>query len=223
MMPKLQAQVLVRKLQGLIDAAFARRAHGPAAHALRTALPPHCITRRCGTDTAEPVAAASPKPTLTPTLILTLTSLPPTPTRMRSPAEHPGPHPLARILEYLDELRSRGCFGGDSQQGAAPAKLPLPALLEQVARLRPGEARAGRSVAERAFTVLTERWLATALIDAARLDAATARISAADGAARDAAVLAELVSLAAPPRQHGEEALGGRREDECTLTSQGPG
>ena len=220
MMPKLQAQVLVRKLQGLIDAAFARRAHGPAAHALRTALPPHCITRRCGTDTAEPVAAASPKPTLTPTLTLTLTSLPPTPTRMRSPAEHPGPHPLARILEYLDELRSRGCFGGDSQQGAAPAKLPLPALLEQVARLRPGEARAGRSVAERAFTVLTERWLATALIDAARLDAATARISAADGAARDAAVLAELVSLAAPPapRQHGEE---GRREDECTLTSQG--
>ena len=217
MMAKLQAQVLVRKLQGLIDAAFARRARGPAAHALRTALPPHCITRRCGTDTAEPVAAASPKPTLTPTLTLTLASPPPTPTRMRSPAEHPGPHPLARILEYLDELRSRGCFGGDRQQGAAPAKLPLPALLEQVARLRPGEARAGRSVAERAFTVLTERWLATALIDAARLDAATARISAADGAARDAAVLAELVSLAAPPapRQHGEE---GRREDECTLT-----
>ena len=214
MMAKLQAQVFVRKLQGLIDAAFARRARGPAAHALRTALPPHGITRRCATDTAEPVAA-SPKPTLTPTLTLTLAS--PTPTRMRSPAEHPGPHPLARILEYLDELRSRGCFGGDSQQGAAPAKLPLPALLEQVARLRPGEARAGRSVAERAFTVLTERWLATALIDAARLDAATARISAADGAARDAAVLAELVSLAAPsaPRQHGEE---GRREDECTLT-----
>ena len=213
-MAKLQAQVFVRKLQGLIDAAFARRARGPAAHALRTALPPHGITRRCATDTAEPVAA-SPKPTLTPTLTLTLAS--PTPTRMRSPAEHPGPHPLARILEYLDELRSRGCFGGDSQQGAAPAKLPLPALLEQVARLRPGEARAGRSVAERAFTVLTERWLATALIDAARLDAATARISAADGAARDAAVLAELVSLAAPsaPRQHGEE---GRREDECTLT-----
>ena len=50
MMAKLQAQVLVRKLQGLIDAAFARRARGPAAHALRTALPPHGITRRCGTD-----------------------------------------------------------------------------------------------------------------------------------------------------------------------------
>ena len=123
---------------------------------------------------------------------------------MRSPGEHAGPHPLAGILEYLDELRSRGCFEGDGQRGAAPAALPLPALLEQVARLRPGEASSGRSVAERAFTVLTERWVATALIDGARLDAATARIAAADGAARDAAVLGELVSLAAP-LQYGDD------------------
>ena len=43
-----------------------------------------------------------------------------------------------------------------------------------------------------------QRWAATALIDAARLDAATTRIAAADCAARDAAVLGELVSLAAP-------------------------
>ena len=117
---------------------------------------------------------------------------------MRSPVKHAGPHPLARIHEYLDELRLRGCFGGDNRRGAGAAALPLPALLEQVARLRPGEASSGRSVSERAFTVLTERWVATALIDAARLDAATTRIAAADCAARDAAVLGELVSLAAP-------------------------
>ena len=117
---------------------------------------------------------------------------------MRSPVKHAGPHPLARIHEYLDELRLRGCFGGDNRRGAGAAALPLPALLEQVARLRPGEASSGRSVSERAFTVLTERWVATALIDAARLDAATARIAAADGVGRDDAVLRELVSLAAP-------------------------
>ena len=153
----------------------------------------HCGSRCCCQPQANPHLKPHPHPHPHPTL-----------TRMRSPGEHAGPHPLAGILEYLDELRSRGCFGGDGQRGAVPAALPLPALLEQVARLRPGEASSGRSVAERAFTVLTERWVATALIDGARLDAATARIAAADGAARDAAVLGELVSLAAP-LQYGED------------------
>ena len=159
--------------------------------ALRTALRTHC----CLTAWTLRKPLLLPTPTLTLLLTLTLT---PTPTRMRSPGEHAGPHPLARILEYLDELHRRGCFGGDNQRGTVATALPLPALLEQVARLRPGEAGAGRSVAERAFAVLTERWVATALIDAARLDAATARVAAADGDARDAAVLGELVSLAAP-------------------------
>lgn len=116
--------------------------------------------------------------------------------RMRSPGEHAGPHPLERILQYLDELRRRGCFGGDNQRGTTAP--PLPALLEQVARMRLGEANAARSIAERAFAVLTERWVATALLEAARLDAATARIAAADGAARDATVLCELAELAVP-------------------------
>ena len=197
-MSKLQPyvyQVLVRKLQGLVDDAFARCIHGPlpthtpysTPYSTPYTLLPHCM------DTAEAVVAANPNPNLLLTLTLT-----PTPTRMRSPGEHAGPHPLARILEYLDELHRRGCFGGDNQRGTVAAALPLPALLEQVARLRPGEAGAGRSVTERAFAVLTERWVATALIDAARLDAATARIAAADGAGRDDAVLRELVSLAAP-------------------------
>lgn len=120
--------------------------------------------------------------------------------RMRAPAAHAGPHPLERILLYLDELRRRGCFGGDPPRegGERPALPALPALLEQVARLRPGEAGAGRSSAERAFAVLTERWVATAHLDAARLGAAAERIAAADGAARDAAILRELVLLAAP-------------------------
>ena len=64
--------------------------------------------------------------------------------------------------------------------------------------MRLGEANAARSIAERAFAVLTERWVATALLEAARLDAATARIAAADGAARDATVLCELAELAVP-------------------------
>ena len=114
------------------------------------------------------------------------------------------------VLEVLVQVKAEclppplGLPHGDAVSSLASLALPLPALLEQVARLRPGEASSGRSVAERAFTVLTERWVATALIDGARLDAATARIAAADGAARDAAVLGELVSLAAP-LQYGED------------------
>ena len=93
----------------------------------------------------------------------------------------------SEVFAFVEELRRRGAFDF-GWSGGQP-------LIEQVARL--SAIKTDESAAERAFDVLTERWLSINIVTQKQVDAATDRLGSVLGSARDRAVLQELGMLAA--------------------------